>query len=87
MKLLTNSNYELRSYIFKVISQLVCEIISFENVIIGFRSRNEHRVMCLLLQYSWLSKKILNGISIREPSKQRYKILAKPAKNISRYRT
>ena len=45
MKLSKNSNYELRSYIYEVISQLVCEIISFENV----RSRNEHRVMCLYL--------------------------------------
>ena len=56
MKLSKNSNYELRSYIYKVISQLVCEIISFENVIRSFRSRNEHRVMCLyflskILQY------------------------------------
>ena len=49
MKLSKNSNYELRSYIYKVISQLVCEIISFENVIRGFRSRNEHSVMCLYL--------------------------------------
>ena len=47
MKLSKNSNYELRSYIYKVILQLVCEIISFENVIRGFRSRNEHHVMCL----------------------------------------
>ena len=47
MKLSKNSNYELRSYYFKVISQLVCEIISFENVIRRFRSRNEHRVMGL----------------------------------------
>ena len=49
MKLSKNSNYELRSYIYKVISQLVCEIISFKNVMTGFRSRNEHRVMCLHL--------------------------------------
>ena len=49
MKLSKNSNYELSSYIYKVISQLVCEIISFENVIRSFRSRNEHRVMCLYL--------------------------------------
>ena len=47
MKLSKNSNYELRSYYFKVISQLVCEISSFENVIRCFRSSNEHRVMGL----------------------------------------
>jgi len=49
MKQSKNSNYELRSYIYKVVSQLVCEIISFKNVMTGFRSRNEQRVMCLYL--------------------------------------
>ena len=58
MKLSKNSNYELRSCIYKVISQLVCEIISLKNVMIGFRCRNEHRVMCLyflskILLYLW----------------------------------
>ena len=51
MKLSKNSKYKLPSYFYKVISQLVCEIISFENVIRCFRSRNKHRVMCLYHRY------------------------------------
>ena len=38
MKLSKNSNYELRSYTYEVISQLVSEIISFENVMRDFKS-------------------------------------------------
>ena len=48
MKLSENSNYELRSYIYKVISQLVCEIITFENVMRGFRSRNASRNVLII---------------------------------------
>ena len=46
MKLSEKWNYELTLHIFQVISQLVCEIISFDNFIWGFISLgNEHGVM------------------------------------------
>ena len=39
-------NYEFRLYIYQVILQLVCKIISFNDFIWGFISlRNEHGVM------------------------------------------
>ena len=46
MKLSEKWNYEFTSHIYQVISQLVCEIISFDNFIWAFISLgNKHGVM------------------------------------------
>ena len=46
IKLSKNQIYEFRLYTYHVILQLICEIISFDNIIWGFITlRNEHGVM------------------------------------------